>query len=204
MKNKNNKNQQTFFDQMVQKLGSNWLCLTNTDTIRKNAMKIVKDLAFGNIDPYEDAKYFSSSDFTFNVKVACDDNASYNYWTYVGLSNYMQVYGAPDQNIERIMREHYEMYIAYSTASIALNNILITITTLGDNYVPAAIMQANAMLSPYKYSFMGYFITIQRNDDRRARVARREIGEGGHLNDQGISPGSKEDFWKQSNQSDMR
>ena len=196
---KNKKKQQSFFDQQVQKLGENWLCLTNTDTIRKNALKVLKDLAFGNIDPYEDAKYFGSADFTYNIKVACDDNSMYNYWTYVGLNQYLQMYGPQDPNIEKIMCQHYDMHVAYTQASAALNNILTTINTMGDQYVPAAIMQANTMLSPYKYSFSGYFVTIQRHDDRRVRVPRREIGEGRIIsNGQEFGNQSQDAFWKES------
>ena len=201
---KNKKKQQTFFDQMVQKLGSNWLCLTNTDIIRKNAMKVLKDLAFGNIDPYEDCKYFCSADFTYNIKVACDDNAKYHYWSYMGLSQYFQMYGVPDASAEKLMCEHYEQYKAYTQGSVALNNILNTLNMFGEQYVPAAIMQATTMLTPYKYSFMGYFITIQRNDDRRARVPKREIGEGRPDYGQIDSNQSQRTFWQEPNQGSVR
>ena len=71
---------------------------------------------------------------------------------------------------------------------------------MGDQYVPAAIMQANTMLSPYKFSFSGYFVTIQRHDDRRVRVPRREIGEGRIIsNGQEFSNQSQDAFWKESN-----
>lgn len=192
-KNKNNnKKQQSFFDQQLQKYGPKWIYLLNSDQIRKNALKIFKDLAYGNVDPYEVSEYFSIPDFTYNLKIAADDNAIYNWYTYLGLSNMVQ----SDSALYYIATSHYEAYNAFTAASLALNNILTSLTLYGPLYTTSLLMQTINILMPYKYNFNGYFITINRDNDKRIKLSR-EIG-GNYINDQRSSNKSEDPFWNQS------
>lgn len=191
-KNNNKKQSQpSFFEQQLQRNGPGWIYAMNTEQIRKNALKVFKDIAFGNVDPNETADYFAIPDFTYNLKMAADDNAMYNYYTFMGLQNCQQ---APPELI-RVANIHWDNYTAYNVTSQALNNILMSVSAYGPTFVPAMIMQAITMMAPYKHYFSGYFITLPRGDDQRIRVPRREIG--GNINyDQSRSTQSQGDFWQ--------
>lgn len=193
-KNNNKKQSQpSFFEQQLQRNGPGWIYAMNTEQIRKNALKVFKDIAFGNVDPVTTAEYFAIADFTYNLKLAADDNASYNYYTFIGLQNCPQL--SPE--MIKVGNIHYDNFTAYNVTSQALNNILMSVSAHGPVFVPAMIMQAITMMAPYKHYFNGYFITLPRGDDQRIRVPRREIGIGGNINyDQGSSTQSQGDFWQ--------
>ena len=197
---KNNKKRKvpSFFDQQLQQFGPGWIYRMNTDQIRKNAMKVFRDLAFGNLDPYEVQEYFAVVDFTYNLKVAADDNAKYNYYSYLGLSY------CPDIDIamQRVASTHYEAYMAFSVTATLLNNILTDISTSNGAFIPSLLMEAMATLNPYKHFFNGYFITLPRNDDTRVRVPRREIG-GNQYHEQGYNNPGERNFWGEPDQSSM-
>lgn len=193
---KNKKQHQpNFFEQQVQKFGPNWIYAMNSEQVRKNALKVFKDIAFGNVSPDEVAEYFAIADFTYNLKLAADDNMNYNYYSYLGLQN------CKDTSAEmvKVANAHYDNYTAYAVTSQALNNILMSIASYGASFVPAMIMQAITMMSPYKHLFNGYFITIPRNDEQRIRVPRREIG-GNYNYGQSVDNQSQRTFWERESQ----
>ena len=199
---KNNKKKRniSFFEQQLQQNGPGWIYRMNTDQVRKQSLRVIKDIAFGNFDPYEVSEYFAVADFTYNVMVAADDNTKYNWYTYIGLLSNPATH--EDPAMVRVMRSHYEAFIAYQAATIALNNILTDITINNGAFIPALLMEAIRILDPYKHFFNGYFITLPRTDDTRVRAPRREIG-GNQNYGKIVVDQYQNNFWGEPDQNNM-
>lgn len=199
-KHNNKKKTASFFDQQIQQYGPNWIYLMTTETVRKNAMKILKDISFGNIDPAEVAVYFSVADFTYNLMIAAIDNAKYNWWTFVGLTEVANRIEY-DHTLTKVAHAHYEAWQAYEVAAAQLNNILIDINMTGGMYTQALLMQMISTLNPFRRQFSGYYITLPRAEDTRIHQ-RREI-LGGNQYDQGSNHQSQRNIWEEPDQGDM-
>lgn len=173
-KNKGPKQQPSFFKQQQEKYGPDFINRINTDIIRKNALKIFRDLSYGAINTVTDYVYFNVYDFTYNLYVSANDNAMYNWCCYHGLS--MSPVAQQDENMQKIAKSHYDHYMIYMSISAHLNNILQNITYYNGIYTKYYLDQMIAELRWSRNVFNGYFITIGRDDDkRRNRQERRQI-----------------------------
>lgn len=116
--NKQRPPQPSFFVQQQQKLGTGFMNRINTEFVRKNALKIFKDLACGAINPDTDCEYFAQYDFTYNLAIAANDNAKYRYYIWVGLTNNPQY--QYDAEMQRVAAEVYDQMNTYNTIVIHL------------------------------------------------------------------------------------
>lgn len=202
MAHKNNKNHQqvqpSFFKQQEQKLGNGFINRLTSEMIRKNALRIFKDLASGAIDPEVDYKYFDSYDITYNLYLAAADNANYNYACYMGLCNTPQQLSNP--NTVKIAQAHYEHYMVYQSIVVHLNNILYNLAHYNGAYTRYYLTQLVYAIRGSRRIFNGYFITISDKDTDRGymRKERRQIPNG-----QGFSNQGEDGFFKKPPQNNM-
>lgn len=181
--------QPSFFQQQTQKLGPGFMNKINTEFVRKNALKIFRDLACGAINPEQDYEYFNIYDFTYSLYDSAMDNATYNWYCYYGLYN--NPMSQSDPNMQRIAAEHYERYTLYNSIAIHLNNILQNITMFGGVYTRFYMQQLIAEIRWKRNTFNGYFITLTKEyDNSYIKNKRRELP-----NDQGFSDKSEGGFW---------
>lgn len=183
----------SFFEQQVQQYGTGWLYRLNTEQIRKFAINIFKDIAFGNVEPQSIVEYFKVPDFVYNLIAAAQDNAMYHFYTYQGLSNV----ASEGSDMIKVARTHYEGYLAYSAVIVNLNNILTDINSTGGIYIPSLISSMIITLQPYKHNFNGTYITIPKDGDTRMRLKREIGGNSGY--DKGINNSSEDAIWGQPN-----
>lgn len=194
---KNNKKHQqsqpSFFKQQEQKLGVGFINKITSEMIRKNALRIFKDLATGAIDPEVDYKYFDVCDITYNLLLAAQDNALYNYTCYTGLCNAPQQLLNP--NAAKMASAHYEHYMVYQSLAIHLNNILQNIQMYNGVYTRLYLNQLVNDIRGSRRIFNGYFITVSdRETDRKyIRQERRSIPNG-----QGFGNKSEDGFFQKS------
>lgn len=186
---KQKKQQPSFFMQMRQKNGDAWLNNVSTEFIRKNALRIFRDLAYGAINPDYEYQYFMNYDFTFNLAQAAYDNARYCYVSYIGL--YGNPYTATDLEMQKIMQEHYDRYILFNTIGTHLNNLLNDISFNNGVLVRYFLQQMVAEIRWKKNAFAGYFITIPKEQDKNyvkrerrlnnydSRISKDDSGERG-------------------------
>lgn len=169
---------QNYFNLQFQQLGEGWTGKITTLDVRKSALRLFKDIASGNIDMDKDVQFFNEPSFTYNLKLAADDNAYYNYSVFNGLN----MLPAIDAQQQKYVEEHMMRYNAYSIISQYLNTILIGVQMNGGMYTKDVLTDLIIKLQPYKYLFNGYFINVTRPDDGKMRVERRQ-----KQNDKGIS-----------------
>lgn len=185
-KNKGHKQkppQLSFFKQQEQKYGSSFINQINTEFIRKNSLKIFRDLAYGAINPDVDYVYFNVYDFTYNLLISAQDNAKYNYYCYHGLS--LSPYLQNDITMQKIMAGHLDHYNVYVSICTHLNNILQNITLYDGVYTRFYLQQLIAELRWTRNVFNGYFITIGRDSDRNyIKQERRQISNDKRFNNQ--------------------
>lgn len=173
--NRQRQPQPSFFVQQQQKLGTGFMNRINTEFIRKNALKIFKDLACGAINPDVDYEYFNQYDFTYNLITAANDNAKYRYYVWIGLTNNPQY--QYDGEMQRVAAEIYEQMNIYNTIVIHLNNILQNITMGNGVYTRFYLQQLIAEIRWKRNAFNGFFITLSHEDDKLARQKRRNISD---------------------------
>lgn len=172
--------QPSFFMQQRQRYGEDFMHFINGEIIKKNGLKIFKDLAYGAILPANDFVYFNEYNFTSNLRDAAKTNAEYNWYCYLGLMNSPGI--GIDTNIQQIAAEHYEQFTVYNDIVVHLNNILNGITMYNGIYTAQYLEQLIGTLRWKKRVFNGYYITIVNEEDHRPK--RRELG--GNSNDQGF------------------
>lgn len=175
--NKKKKQQPSYFDQLISQYGSDFLRRINPLFIKKNSLRFFKDLATGNIDIQKHSAYFCEPAFTYNLCVAAQENEMYNYWCYTGLIN--NPYAMQDATAQKIIKELQANYIAFHTLSNAFNNILIAIQYNNIQGVPIILGNLITDLTNHRRRFNGYFITIERENDRvYNKVERRQLYNG--------------------------
>ena len=195
--NKPHKVQPSFFKVQEQKLGIGFFTKMNAEFVQKNALKIFKDLATGAINIDEEYKYFDNYDFTYNLRISAANNAKYNYYTYIGLSN-NPMYQS-DVFMQRVAAQHYENYLVFYKIELHLSNILNGISFQNGVYTRFYLHQMVAEIRYCRNSFNGYFITVADKDaSRRLKVERRQLPD-----DKGFSNQDQGGFFEKHTQSNM-
>lgn len=206
-KNNNNKNplkqkpqQPSFFMMQRQKFGEDWLNRVNSEYIRKNALKIFKDLAYGAANIEVEYKYFMNHDFTYNLAEAAYDNAKYCYACYVGLSS--NPAALADAYMVKIAQEHYDRYQVFNTIVMHLNGILKDNACSNSTLVRYYLQEMVAAIRWKKVAFNnGYFITLPKEHDKAyVKQERRQYNDGykSYQDDSGLKG-----FFKQPDQTNL-
>lgn len=198
--NKSNQLQPSLFMQMRQKNGDSWLNLVSTDFIRKNALRIFKDLAYGNVNTDYEYQYFMNYDFTYNLAQSAYDNAKYCYSSYIGLYNSPITYQDPD--MMKIMQEHYDRFLLFNCIVSHLNNILNDVSFNNGALVRFYLQTMVADIRWKKNAFKGYFITIPKEQDTKyVKKERRQVNNDYRFNK---DDSGERGFFAQSDSSNMR
>ena len=189
--------QPSFFQVQEQKLGIGFMNKLTAEFIQKNALKVFKDLASGSIRVENDYQYFNIQDFTYNLMVAAQNNARYNYYSYYGLISNPAYQN--DVYMQRVATQHYENYLAFHSIELHLSNILNGIALQNGVFTRYYLHQMVAEIRNAKNSFNGYFITItDRDSNQRIKQERRELSH-----DKGVDNQNQRGFFAKHNQGDM-
>lgn len=164
-----NHTKQNYFTFQFQNLGEGWTGKISTLDVRKNAQRLFKDIACGNINLDKDIQFFNEPSFTHNLLLAASDNAYYNYTLWYSLS----VLQYKDAVQDKICEEHRIRYDAYTLLANHLNTILTGITINGGLQTRDFVSSMMVALHKYRYVFNGYYITIGHPDDGKLRVERK-------------------------------
>lgn len=166
----------SFFMQMRQKNGDNWLNMVSTEFIRKNAMRIFKDLATGAANVDTEYQYFLNYDFTYNLAVAASDNANYNRICYLGICN------SPvpvDKEMVRVANDQLDKFNVYNMIVSYMNNILQDLTFNGGTLCRYYLQEMVASIRYKRNAFNGNFITLPKENDRQhLKLERRNRNHG--------------------------
>lgn len=195
-KHKGGQNRQprpSFLKQQEQRLGAGFLNRLNAEDIRKNALKIFRDLAEGNMDPNEVEQYFNQTDFTYNLLVAATDNLNYRNYVYTGLISNPNI--QYDLEMQRVASEVADQIRTYQSIVSHLNNILYNISMYNGVYTRYYLQELISEIRWRKNTFNGFFITLSKDSDKkRIRQERRQIGD----NDKRFSNPNEGGFFNKS------
>lgn len=195
-KHKGGQNRQprlSFLKQQEQRLGAGFLNRLNAEDIRKNALKIFRDLAEGNMDPNEVEQYFNQTDFTYNLLVAATDNLNYRNYVYTGLISNPNI--QYDLEMQRVASEVADQIRTYQSIVSHLNNILYNISMYNGVYTRYYLQELISEIRWRKNTFNGFFITLPKDSDKkRIRQERRQIGD----NDKRFSNPNEGGFFNKS------
>lgn len=187
----------SFLKQQEQRLGPGFLNKLNSEDIRKNALRIFKDLAEGAMDPNENEQYFNQTDFVYNLLMAAQDNYNYRLYVYQGLISNPNIQF--DQEMQRVASEVLDQSNTYMTIGVHLNNILNNITMFNGVYTRFYLQQLISDIRWKKNAFNGFFITLPKDvDKRRIRQERRQIG-----NEKGFNNKNEGGFFNKSSQNNL-
>lgn len=195
--NKSRQPQPSFFDQQKQRLGEGFMNRLTVEDIRKNALKILTDIAVGAVNPATCYEYFNQYDFTYNIYVVAYDNLRYRQYVYTGLisnPNYSQ-----DQEMQRVAAELYEQIVTYNSVVVHLSNILRNITMYNGVYTMYYLQQMMSEIRWRRNTFTsGIKLTILSESNRHVRNKRRYIENG-----KGFSNQDEGGFFNKPNQSNV-
>lgn len=195
--NKPRQPQPSFFQQQQQRLGVGFMNRLTTEDIRKNALKILTDLAVGAINPDNAYEYFNQYDFTYNILAVTQDNLKYRQYIYIGLTNHPMYY--QDGEMQRVGAELYDQIMTYQSVVVHLNNILQNITMYGGIYTRFYLQQMVAEIRWKRNTFStGIKLVINPQDNRHLKNKRRELPH-----DQGFNNQDEGGFFNKPNQSNM-
>lgn len=195
--NKPRQPQPSFFQQQQQKLGVGFMNRLTTEDIRKNALKILTDLAVGAINPDNAYEYFNQYDFTYNILAVAQDNLKYRQYIYIGLTNHPMYY--QDGEMQRVGSELYDQIMTYQSVVVHLNNILQNITMYGGIYTRFYLQQMVAEIRWKRNTFStGIKLVINPQDNRHLKNKRRELPH-----DQGFNNQDEGGFFNKPNQSNV-
>lgn len=195
--NKPRQPQPSFFQQQQQRLGVGFMNRLTTEDIRKNALKILTDLAVGAINPDNAYEYFNQYDFTYNILAVAQDNLKYRQYIYIGLTNHPMYY--QDGEMQRVGSELYDQIMTYQSVVVHLNNILQNITMYGGIYTRFYLQQMVAEIRWKKNTFStGIKLVINPQDNRHLKNKRRELPH-----DQGFNNQDEGGFFNKPNQSNV-
>lgn len=195
--NKPRQPQPSFFQQQQQQRGVGFMNRLTTEDIRKNALKILTDLAVGAINPDNAYEYFNQYDFTYNILAVAQDNLKYRQYIYIGLTNHPMYY--QDGEMQRVGAELYDQIMTYQSVVVHLNNILQNITMYGGIYTRFYLQQMIAEIRWKRNTFStGIKLVINPQDNRHLKNKRRELPH-----DQGFNNQDEGGFFNKPNQSNV-
>ena len=195
--NKPRQPQPSFFQQQQQRLGVGFMNRLTTEDIRKNALKILTDLAVGAINPDNAYECFNQYDFTYNILAVAQDNLKYRQYIYIGLTNHPMYY--QDGEMQRVGAELYDQIMTYQSVVVHLNNILQNITMYGGIYTRFYLQQMVAEIRWKRNTFStGIKLVINPQDNRHLKNKRRELPH-----DQGFNNQDEGGFFNKPNQSNV-
>lgn len=123
--NNNNKRRENYFDQKIKQFGDDFMAKMNPTDLKKDANRILKDIAYGNIN-YGDMKYtryFADPNFIQILLQVSYENWNYNNVTAIGLEMYFKE-NQVDDSIIQIYDIHDAARNAYYYLYNALNNVM--------------------------------------------------------------------------------
>ena len=135
--------------------------------IRKSASKILKDIAFGNIDITRDQDYFRNITMLECLKHSAYENWVYNYWTQYGLEFALNSGKIPPDDYKQVSAIYNNHVIGTYGYSIMVEYIDMMLVALRGTEkqppTPYAISNILFLLvqkvAPYKTGFNNTFIT---------------------------------------------
>ena len=113
----NKKKRPNWFDQKIQQNGEDFMCRMTIEDLKKESGRILKDMAYANID-YTNPKYlkyYTDPMFISQLMNACYENWVYNNMTAVGLTNYFSTLAEPAPI------EYVNVYQIHNYAQLAYN-----------------------------------------------------------------------------------
>lgn len=122
--NNKNKKRENYFDQKIKQMGEDFMIKMSTQDLKKDANRILKDIAYANIDFSEIKylRYFADPNFVQLLIQVSYENWNYNNVTCIGLENYFKS-GMP-QNEMRIYDIHNAARSAYAVLYNGLNSLI--------------------------------------------------------------------------------
>lgn len=148
MKKNNNKNQNNFFSQNIRKNGENFLDLKNSKTMQRDAPRIFREIARGNIDLLKYGHYFLDMQFLESLIVTANNEFIFHNISYAGVMNLIASATMHREQVDvavtQVLETHKRRAEAYN---IIFNYLTMLKNTRDLNYIYAL---ANN-LSPYKF-----------------------------------------------------
>ena len=123
-------NKPNYIKQQIQSFGPNFLDTRSAFELTRDAQRIIRDLAKGNININEYAQYLSNGPLLYHMlKIACDrrNEEEVIKCGILTMITQLQINGAPiDPFIQMQFEKHNNKYLAYNILYTELNNFNAT------------------------------------------------------------------------------
>lgn len=174
MKKELNGINRSWIETKKKELGGDFLNELNPFFIKRDAIRIFKDIAYGNISVNKDhVKYFRNSSFVNALLEAAVDQYVWNSATYIGLYNYITV--VCNNQIPTEFAYLYDICDrfrrrteCYTQIRQYMQYILEDIKSRNGVYVDKLLANLSCILTKYKDSLNGDYCTINMNKRRES------------------------------------
>ena len=172
MKKESNNINRSWFENKKKELGGDFLNEINPLFIKRDAIRIFKDIAYGNISINRDhVKYFRNSSFVNALLEAAVDQYVWNSGAYIGLYNYITMVcnnQIPNEfaylyDICDRFRRRTDCYVCIRQY---MQYILEDIKYRNGMYVDKLLANLSCALTSYKDTLNGDYYTINMNKRR--------------------------------------
>lgn len=162
----------SWIEQKKHELGEDFLSNINVYYIKKDAIKIFKDIAYGNISVVKDhIKYFYNVSLLNALQEASVDQYVWHNATFIGLSNYIAMCNNSIPNeyayLYDICNRHRRSAECYTQIYQHLELMINNIKYRNGTEVEIIFNNLSGTLSKYKDSLNGDYYTINMNKRKR-------------------------------------
>lgn len=170
--------ERSWIEKKKEQMGGDFINTINPFYIKRDAIKIFKDIAYGNISVNKDhAKYFTNTTFLNALQEASIDNYVWHDATYTGLYHYIN--NLYQNNIPKgfeylydICNRHRRSKEAYTQLYYYLQYMLNDIKYNNGFGIETLLYNLSTILAGYKDAFNGDYYTIntsRRREERRPK-----------------------------------
>lgn len=200
MKNNNKggkKKRPNYFDMKYQQSGENFISRMTVLDIKKDAGKILKDMAYANIDYSVDKylRFYMDPGFINILLQVCYENWNYNNTTCIGLETFFSTSNnQPASEMMNVYNVHNMARIAYNILYDGLNNVAQILATANPNCVTPildALFIMTQKVVQYNKGMNYTFIVVNdipdnrrnnNNDERARNTDKRNVQGFSHPN----------------------
>lgn len=115
-----------YFDYQIDRFGESFLNKKNPQNLQDDALRIFRDLAYGNIDVREYEEYFRDQQLLEAMLLKADQVYRFHYFSYYGVEQLRQNPNFPQDEVTNIATHHKEVSDLYNVILQGLNNFKIS------------------------------------------------------------------------------
>lgn len=115
-----------YFDYQIERFGESFLSRKNPQNLQQDAMRIFKDMAYGNIDVRQYECYFRDQQLLESMLLEADRNYRFHHISYYGVEQLRSNPYFPQDEVNNVSAYHKEVSDFYGVIFNGLTNFKVS------------------------------------------------------------------------------